>query len=221
MVQVIPGKYLLHTRKRIGFPPAPASTNWENHHFISMWSPPDTGTNCILLLSETPNPLMNILNPVCATGGLRKKPRWCFCISLVAKTEEGAVLSNSVFWVLAYLPVPTPRTERTTQRRSSMAFLVLKVLAAFHFVNLLRTRLFTISSLQYLLFAFGWWEEKLLSSPATKAEAFSALVLQNYFPPLITSHFSTSTLLVLLSWNSWGEHGIVTAALIRDCRMQL
>lgn len=44
MVQVIPGKYLLQTRKGIGFPPAPASTNWENHHFVSMWSPPDTST---------------------------------------------------------------------------------------------------------------------------------------------------------------------------------
>lgn len=53
MVQVIPGKYLLHTRKRIGFPPAPAYTNWENHHFISMWSPPDMGTNCILLLQDS------------------------------------------------------------------------------------------------------------------------------------------------------------------------
>lgn len=44
---------------------------------------------------------------------------------------------NSVFWVPAYLPVPTPWIERTTHRRSSIAFLVLQALAAFHFLNLL------------------------------------------------------------------------------------
>lgn len=41
--QVIAAKYLFQTRKRSGSPSAPASTNWENHHFICIWSPPDTG----------------------------------------------------------------------------------------------------------------------------------------------------------------------------------
>jgi len=38
-----PSKCLFRTRKRSGSPSAPASTSWESHHFICMWSPPDTG----------------------------------------------------------------------------------------------------------------------------------------------------------------------------------
>lgn len=110
-------------------------------------------------------------------------------------SSPNSVLSflSTVFWVLANLPVPTPWVERTTQRRSSIAFLVLQALAAFQFFNLLSSRPFTIFSLQYLLFAFGWWEEKLLPSAVTLSEAFAVLALQNYFPSLIPSHFSTST----------------------------
>lgn len=100
MVQVIPGKYLLQTRKRIGFPPAPASTNWENQPVISSWSE-HKAAFCYSQRLQTLLQTYWIL--AVWLGTLGRSPGDVFCISLVAKIEEGTVLSDSVFWVPAYL----------------------------------------------------------------------------------------------------------------------
>lgn len=100
MVQVIPGKYLLQTRKRIGLPPAPASTNWENQPVISSWYE-HKAAFCYSQRLQTLLQTYWIL--AVWLGTLGRSPGDVFCISLVAKIEEGTVLFDSVFWVPAYL----------------------------------------------------------------------------------------------------------------------
>lgn len=157
------------------------------------------------------------------TLGRSQLPRWCFCIALVTRTEGGTDLCNSVFCLPAYLPALT-QVGRREPLKEDQAWLSL------------------FSRLLQLFILWPHWGLGFSQSPLSDISCLlldgrkrSTTFFSSYhswgicspcatefdFPPLITSHFSTSNLLVLLSQNSRGWHGIVTTALIRDRRMQL